>query len=82
MARLESINFYQNKSEIKLIFQKNNFFLVLGARSQDPSMISGGAPRPRNTVPPPLQISGYALLILDVRCSYFLVRILIVVESY
>ena len=35
MPRFKSINFYQNKSKIKLALQKNKIFLVLGALLSD-----------------------------------------------
>ena len=63
MPRFKSINFYQNKSKIKLYLQKNKIFRVLGAPPSDcqrPPADEGGAARIPNTAPPPLQISGYA----------------------
>ena len=56
MPRFNSIKFYQNRPKIKLGFVKNRQnFRALGALPPDP----------RQSPPPPLQISGYAP-----KCNY------------
>ena len=66
MPRINGINFYQNRSKIKLILPKKSFFECwwirpphpmppvaggLAPRPQLPPVFGGTAPRPRNTSP-------------------------------
>ena len=66
MPRINGINFYQNRSKIKLFLPKKSFFRVLvdstpnpmppvagglAPRPHLPPMVGGSAPRPRNTSP-------------------------------